>query len=311
MDHTYTEQERERQVDVDRQGYGYFRNAVERHWDPYEIDLSKDRARVVEMVEEHGELALERMLGGMRAFAAGEEAVTEDLMPLARAMEDVEDEMYLTTQMYEEAKHMEFFDRYWAEVINPAEEELGLEQSSVTDFEDYSEEYWDLFERNERAQERLLTENTPENRAKAFCHYHLVLEGIAAQGGYFGLHALYGSDQVEEMPVLPGFAEGFSLIRQDEGRHVGFGMHKLKELVESGQVSPELINDTVDELVDLVIGLNERQERYADLPSLPHEVQINYITQKHTERMQQIVDASEDIPDVEKLTTLDGGIADD
>ncbi len=315
MDRSYVQQNRERQLAVNEKGYRYYRNAVERHWDPYEIDLTDDLPRVIEMTEEWGEDALIQLKGGLRAFGAGEEAVTEDLVPLAYAMEDIEDEMFLTTQMYEEAKHTDFFDRYWAEVINPAEKELGFEESSLTNFqeydEDYNEDYFELFERNEEAQKRLLTENTPINQAKAFSHYHLVIEGILAQTGYYGLHAMYGSDDVPEYPILPGLTEGFDNIRSDEGRHVGFGMYKLKELIASGDVGVEDLNDVVNELLPLVRSIttppDDEEERIIpeDMPGLDDDALAEYATTKHMQRMEQIVNASEDIPDVDELVKIE------
>ena len=50
-------------------------------------------------------------------FQAGEEAVTLDLLPLIRAIAQegrIEEEMYLTTFLWEEAKHVDFSIAYSA-----------------------------------------------------------------------------------------------------------------------------------------------------------------------------------------------------
>ena len=41
-----------RQLQLDRESRGtrYYRNAVERHWDPHDIDLGADRERLVEFL---------------------------------------------------------------------------------------------------------------------------------------------------------------------------------------------------------------------------------------------------------------------
>lgn len=75
-----------------------------------------------------------------------------------------------TTQLYEEAKHTDHFDRYWREVIHAVEDELGFDRSSPTSDEWFNEPYYVLFERDERAMNRLLTEPTSENLAIAYCH---------------------------------------------------------------------------------------------------------------------------------------------
>ena len=152
---------------------------------------------------------------------------------------------------------------------------------------------------------RLLTDDTPENRATAYCYYHLTIEGILAQTGYYGMQSSYSADRFPEVPHLPGLVEGFSLIRSDEGRHVGFGMAKLKELIAESQVDPQHISDTVDELIPLVQGITE-DERYQSDEGLPPGELEQYAAEKHIERMQQITDAAADIPDVDTLTRLEG-----
>jgi ribonucleoside-diphosphate reductase beta chain len=297
------------QLDRESRGTRYYRNAVERHWDPFDIDLEADREALVESLESEpdAEERLDNFRMGVARFGAGEQAVTEDLAPLATALDDIDDQLFITTQLYEEGKHTDHFDRYWREVIHPVEEELGFETSSPTDEKWFNEEYNDLFERNEEAMHRLLDEPTPENFARAYCHYHLVIEGILAQTGYYGLQQAYSKDNHPDLPYLPGLYEGFTLIRQDEGRHVGFGMAKLKELVSEGDVDPSLLDETVNELLPLVDGIaaNPDEEYREDIGPSPEELQ-QFATEKHLQRMEQIKDAAEDVPDLESLTELEG-----
>ena len=299
----YIDNTRQLQLDLDGRSYRYFRNAVERHWDPYAIDLERDRENLLAAYESPERL--DAMKAGIAKFGAGEQAVTEDLAPLAVVLDDIDDQMFLTTQLYEEAKHTDFFDRYWREVIHPVEDERGLERSSPTADRWFNEPYWDLFERTEEAMARLLTDDTPENRARAYCHYHLVIEGILAQTGYYGMQTSYSGERFEELPHLPGLVEGFSQIRSDEGRHVGFGMAKLKELIGSGAVDAELVQETVDGLIPYVHGITN-DERYATDVGIPDGELEEYGAEKHIERMSQITDAAADIPDVDTLTRLEG-----
>jgi len=299
----YIDSTRHLQLDTDSRSNRYFRNAVERHWDPYEIDLTQDRENLLEAYQSPERF--DAMKAGIAKFGAGEQAVTEDLAPLGVVLEDIDDQMFITTQLYEEAKHTDFFDRYWREVIHPVEEERGLEPSSPTDDKWFNQPYWDLFERNDEAMSRLLTDDTPENRAKAFCHYHLVIEGILAQTGYYGMQSSYSGERFDELPHLPGLVEGFSQIRSDEGRHVGFGMAKLKELIAANEVDPQLLSDTVDELIPFVHGITSHGEYQTNVGITPEELE-EYGAGKHIERMQQITDAATDIPDVDTLTRLEG-----
>ncbi|AFZ73351.1 ferritin family protein [Natronobacterium gregoryi] len=285
-------------IDHDRRSFRYFRNAVERHWDPHEIGLAPDR----EAIREVPEPAFDGLRETLALFGAGEEAVTEDLSPLGVVLEDVADQLFVTTQLYEEAKHADFFDRYWRSVIAPEEERRGLGPTSPTDDRWFSDPYDELFERNETAMHRLLREDTPENRALAYCHYHMAIEGILAQTGYYGVQRNF-SGEYAELPQLPGLVEGFSRIRSDEGRHVGFGMWKLETLVREEDVDPTLIEDTVGELAMFVQGIvGESTEEGAI--GVDDETLVGYAAEKHHDRMTQIVDDSE-LPDVEELVALE------
>ncbi|THE63525.1 ribonucleoside-diphosphate reductase [Salinadaptatus halalkaliphilus] len=293
------------QLDDERRSHRYYRNAVERHWDPHDIDLEAD----LEGVAELSEPGFEALKESLAKFGAGEEAVTEDLAPLAVVLEDIDDQLFITTQLYEESKHADFFDRYWREVVHTEEQRRGQELSSPTADHWFDDAYDELFERNEEAMTRLLEEDTPETRAKAHCHYHMTIEGILAQTGYYGLTLAYGEDE-DALPDLPGLVDGLTQIRGDEGRHVGFGMAQLKALVAEEDVDPSLIRETVGDLVplvqsSLVDGGDGGDGGGADGPGPSPSELATYATQKHEQRMQQITSASADIPDVEELTQLD------
>ncbi|ADJ14910.1 ribonucleotide-diphosphate reductase subunit beta [Halalkalicoccus jeotgali] len=283
-----------------RRTYRYYRNAVERHWDPAEIDLSVDRERLSQL-DGATFTDLRRTLA---LFGAGEAAVTEDLAPLAVVLEGIEDQMFVTTQLYEEAKHADFFDRYWRAVIHPAEEDRGLERTSPLDDRWFFEAYHDLFERNERAMDRVLKEDTPENRARALCHYHLTIEGVIAQTGYYAVQTSY-SGEIPELPLLPGLVDGFTEIRGDEGRHVGFGMAKLKELVERQGVSIDVIHGTVNGLLPLTQEVAATAAASENGAGLGEEELTAYAAEKHLQRMEQLSTTSAEIPDVEDLVSIE------
>ncbi|SDR20153.1 ribonucleotide-diphosphate reductase subunit beta [Natronobacterium texcoconense] len=286
-------------IDHDRRSFRYYRNAVERHWDPHEIDLETDR----EAIQDVPKPAFDGLRETLALFGAGEEAVTEDLSPLGVVLEDVADQLFVTTQLYEEAKHADFFDRYWGSIITPEEERRGLEPTAPTDERWFPDPYEELFERNEEAMHKLLLEDTPENRALAYCHYHMAIEGILAQTGYYGVQTNF-SGEYEELPRLPGLVEGFSRIRSDEGRHVGFGMWKLKTLVQEEGVDPGLIEETIGELAMLVqriVGDSAEE----DAIGVDDDSLVSYAAAKHHDRMAQIVDDDSELPAVEELVALE------
>jgi len=293
--------------------YRYYRNAVEGHWDPYEIDLEEDRENLVAMADdvdwsdEEIENSTNILGSALAMFGAGEESVTEDLAPLAVALEEIEDQMFITTQMYEEAKHADFFDRYWREVINPGREAVGMETVSPHDDEWYADEYTELFEREEEAMHRLLDENTPESRVKAYAHYHLTVEGILAQTGYWGLTKNFDGT-ADDLPHLPGLVEGIKRIRGDEARHVGFGMKKVKGAIHNEGVDEEVLHSTLEEIVPLVqkavMYVWDAVEDPSDSPGRPGQL-ATYAADRHQGRMKQMLNAEAEIPELEELTALE------
>lgn len=288
-------------LDRDSRTYRYYRNAVERHWDPADVDVECDLAGLEAMHP----ATFDHFRSTVAKFGAGERAVTEDLAPLSVVLEDPTDQAYLSTQLAEEARHLAFFERYWRRAINPVEVARGVDETDPAADRWIDDAYDELLRRTDTAMHRLLEDDTPENRARALCHYHLTIEGILAQTAYWGLQASYSGAE-PKLPTLPGFTTGLECIRSDEGRHVGFGMTKLEELVSEG-VDPQLLHDTVTELLPLVqrtttAGMSSDTET----PGPGIEELHEYAATKHRERMKQITDESVELPDVDTLVAIDG-----
>jgi ribonucleoside-diphosphate reductase beta chain len=312
----YADQERTMRLDPDSFAGGYFRNAVYRHWDPYEDIpgelLEQDRERLVE--SDWTDEEFRGFRSSVAKFGAGEEAVTEDLAPLAIALDDINDQMFVASQIYEEAKHAVFFDRYWREVIDPVAEARGIEVLPPTADEFFNEAYEQLFDRTEAAMHRLLEdgENTVRNRVVAYCHYHLAVESVLAQTAYYGYQAQYSEtgpdidqyqDDDREPVYLDGLIEGITRIRSDEGRHVGFGMHKVQEHVASGAVEEALVQETLQELLPHVAGIVDDGQYDTDFDSTPL---VEYASEKLSKRIEIITSNEADLPPVEELVHIEG-----
>ncbi|WP_390191519.1 ribonucleotide-diphosphate reductase subunit beta [Halalkalicoccus salilacus] len=285
----------ENALDRTSRAYRYYRNAVERHWDPAEIDLSVDRERIGEL----DAATFDDLRRTLALFGAGEEAVTEDLAPLAVVLEGIEDQLYVTTQLYEEAKHTDFFDRYWREMILPATDDRGLERSSPTDERWFFPAYYELFDRNEAAMARLLESDAAEDLARAYSHYHLTIEGILAQTGYYAVQMNY-CGETPGLPSLPGLVDAFTRIRSDEGRHVGFGMAKLKALVRTESVDIDLIHGTVNDLLPLTQEVARTAAASDEDAGLDEDDLTAYAAEKRLDRMAQLTDANADVSGVEE-----------
>jgi ribonucleoside-diphosphate reductase beta chain len=296
-------------LDPDSFASGYFRNAVYRHWDPYEDIpeglLEQDRQRLVDRDQTEAEFdGLRRTLA---LFGAGEEAVTEDLAPLSMRLDDVDKQLFVSSQIYEEAKHTAFFDRYWREVVDPVAEACGFEVTAPTDDRYFNDDYVELFDRTEAAMAELLSDGSSEALVRAYCHYHLAVESVLAQTGYYGIQGSFSPsgpdiETVGEPVHLEGLVEGITRIRSDEGRHVGFGMHEVQRLVAEEGVDPGLVDDTLSELLPLVAGTVDDPNSGVDSTAL-----VAYASEKLQRRIEIITDREAEIPPVEELVRVEGG----
>lgn len=211
-----------------------YTNSKRLAWDPAAVDLTHDAADWALIRRDFATEEYARQLHQLCAFfLAGEESVTSTLAPLLGAVSrlglGVDIECYLTSQIYEEAKHFEFFSRYFHEVLG---EESPALLSTLT-----AAPQAVLIDDLDATTDRVRSETDPVRlRAalvEAVTHYMGVVEAMLARTGYVG-----AGDALAARNWLPGLQEGFRLIRRDEGRHVSFGIHFLREMTTA---HPELI----------------------------------------------------------------------
>ena len=197
-------------------------------WDPADVDLARDRADWDRVRREHaGERYAEQILQLLALFHAGEESVTRTLSAYAgaasRAGLGVGAELHLAAQLFEEAKHYEFFARYFVEVLG---EDAEAARRALVPAAPQAVLVDDLDAVSERLRREDDPARLPAVLAEALTHYMGVVEAMLARTGYEGAHAALAA-----RGWMPGLQEGFRLIRRDEGRHVAFGIHALRHLV--------------------------------------------------------------------------------
>jgi ribonucleoside-diphosphate reductase beta chain len=191
-----------------------------------------------------GEEEKEHILWGLSAFFIGEERVTTQFSGLVMAYEDEEEESFLTTQQVDEARHMQFFDRYYREVFGfracRIEDRLMEVRRSVND------SFVKLFDEKLVEAGRRLIADPRDLGAKAdfVTIYHMVIEGML---GLTGQHFIL--DYFEKEGLLPGFVEGFGNIARDEHRHVAYGTWFLQQKTAR---HPDLKKRVQDKLVELL-----------------------------------------------------------
>src|ERR671923_280338 len=82
-------------------------------WRTQDIDFARDRIDWHERIPE--EERFQRMYG-LSSFFIGEQKVAEELGPMMRAAPTEEMRVFLCTQIADEARHVQFFNRFYEEV---------------------------------------------------------------------------------------------------------------------------------------------------------------------------------------------------
>src|SRR5215212_815106 len=111
-------------------------------WQSQAIDLERDKEQWAEMPAEDRE----EHLWGLSSFFVGEERVTTQFSGLVMAYEDEQEEAFLTTQQVDEARHMQFFDRWFREVAGSEREDAGIQQRLAAARADVTDAFVELFD---------------------------------------------------------------------------------------------------------------------------------------------------------------------
>jgi ribonucleoside-diphosphate reductase beta chain len=231
----------------DLMSYGELYALWERqNWRAHELDFSVDREQWLASPTE----AQQHTTWSLGSFYIGEERVTADLAPFLLAAPSGEVEMFLATQLVDEARHAAFFDRFGAEVMALDADDMRGRLSELQEL--MIRPWYEVFDDGLRE---------VADRIKADPHdfglfvegvttYHLIIEGVLAMTGQ-----RFILKYMEDHGMFPGFQKGFSLVEQDEHRHIAFGVRFLKDAVASDPRYGEIVQRRVQELVPRAAGV--------------------------------------------------------
>ena len=210
-----------------------FTASHERAWSPGDIDFSRERSDWLALTDDERRLLL-RLVS---SFRVGERGVTHELAPLQIRLRRggwIEEEVFVAAQMYEEARHVQFFERWLVEAL-PGRFGVDIPYPAL---------HGDMFSaRLPRTMRALLDDDSPDSLLQAVTLYHFYVEGVAAEAGYPVYHAIF-----ERTGRFPGLERGIRLIQRDEERHIAFGVHLLQRLLAG---HPHLIDPFENEVAAL------------------------------------------------------------
>lgn len=189
-------------------------------WQSQAIDFEQDKRDWDAM----GEREREEAVWVMSAFFVGEERVTTEFSGLVMAYEDEQEAAFLATQQVDEARHMQFFDRFYREVLGRDEPDITARLERVR--RDLTDAFVKLFDESLVEAGQALIRNPKDVEAKLdfITTYHMVIEGTLALTGQHFLPRTF-----EDSGRMPGFVEGFDRIARDEHRHVAYGTWYLQQ----------------------------------------------------------------------------------
>ena len=227
--------------EVNLLGYHQLYELWERQqWRTQDLDFTQDRIDWHERIPE--DERLQRMYG-LSAFFTGEQRVAAELGPMMRAAPTEEMRLFLCTQIADEARHVAFFNRFYAEVgvLEAGDLQSRLEETSAH----LSPQFHTLFDQmlKQRVDRLAAVPEDTETLVEAVTIYHMVIEGMLALTGQ---HFIMEFN--EQQGTLPAFVEGFSLVARDEHRHVAFGARFLREMAQTDPRYGDAITRTLAEV---------------------------------------------------------------
>lgn len=245
-------------------------------WNPSDIDLTHDKNDWLRLKDDEKDVLL-RLTA---LFQAGEEAVTLDLLPLIMAVAKegrIEEEMFLTTFLWEEAKHTDFFTRFLDDVVGIDGEDLSRYHT-----DNYRTIFYDALP---NALGRLVEDQSPQAQLQASVTYNMIVEGVLAETGY---HAYY--TMLKNNNLMPGHVQGITLLKQDESRHIAYGIYLISRLIAEQPDLWDLAEETMNTLLVPAVGVIE--ETFALYDPVPFGLVVddfvNYAMMQFQKRMDRI-----------------------
>src|SRR3954465_1391768 len=256
-----------------------YRRWEESQWSPFAIDLGRDREQWSQMGGDDRDL----IFFVLSSLMVAEERITTKFSGLVGAYGSEEEATFLSTQQVDEARHMQFYARFQNEVVTePATVAAHVERAR----DEVSDAFRAIFDvALVEAHEALIA--APADLAakvRFVTIYHLILEST------LGLTSFkFITDYLKDQGLLPGFVEGYSLIHDDETRHIAYGVWFLRETVAAHPGEADTARTTLRELLphvaaalelpgdgdaSAVLGVSEESLREFALGGLTRRLQI-------------------------------------
>jgi ribonucleoside-diphosphate reductase beta chain len=146
----------------------------------------------------------------------------------------------------DEARHMQFFDRFLREVLQIDDPDIQSRLRHMR--ENVNDAFIKLFDEElvEVAKRLIADPSDIESKVDYVTTYHMVIEGTLALTGQEFITRYWVQND-----LLPGFVEGFEKVARDEHRHVAYGTWFLKETAGKDEALADLMREKLVSLLPL------------------------------------------------------------
>jgi ribonucleoside-diphosphate reductase beta chain len=257
--------------------YRKYEKAIRKVWSVEDLDFAPDVADWQRINDQQRR----GLLGVTIRFLAGEQAVTDELVPMlaaSHALRRFDWIMFLSTFLMEEAKHAQFFMRWHDEVVGALEPDEVAQHFLVrgkTIDPTGRFEVKDLLHEGLPRYGRTLMEasmgGTESEIERAFVQfsaaYNAFAEGVLTMPSYEIV-----IDTCDSWDAFPTLKQGFRLILMDEGRHITFGTEASRILIAKDPSYADAVHEVFDSYRGNVVGLVEYQKAVPGLDLQKYQV---------------------------------------
>ncbi len=219
-------------------------------WQTGALEFDEDRRTWSSRFGEPQRRALMRAVAPLRA---GEDEIRTALARFVDAAPSEEQQVFLTTQLADHARHTVFFDRF-------AEEVVAGGDGAPPHGEGELNSGWRrlLLERLPAASDKIVPGEIDSLVAGIVLH-HLVIEStLRLTGERFLLN--YARAQ----GILPAFRAGLAAVARDQARHVAFALRFLQETLSQDRRRRDVVSAVVGEVLPLATSAIGGRETASD-----------------------------------------------
>jgi ribonucleoside-diphosphate reductase beta chain len=212
------------------------------HWAAQDVNLERDVADWKSLEGSERDL----LYWVLSSLLVAEERISTQFCGLVLAQDNEEEGSYLSTQLVDEVRHMQFYVRFQNEVIA---DHAAIAAHVSRAREVLSGPFKLIFDEALVGAHDCLCQSPRDREAKVdfVTIYHMVIEGTL---GLTASHFLI--DFLSDRELLPGFVDGYSRIAADEQRHLAYGTWFLREAVRQNPASAKIIETRVRGLLPAV-----------------------------------------------------------